>query len=406
MIPTVAIASFLATLGAFGKPDAAPCQDPPAVTLTRAPERGLQPQVATGPDGALCLLYFKGEPAGGDLFYVKRDPASPGWSAPLRVNSEPRTAVALGTIRGGQIALGRDGRVHVAWNGANPSQKAGVPLAPKGDGATKPAHPPGAPMLYTRLAADGKSFEAQRDLMTSTFNLDGGGALGADSRGNVYVAWHGADAAGADKGEAGRRVWLTRSSDDGATFLPEAAVSPAGTGACGCCGMSGAADSAGRLFLLYRTATGGQQRDMLLLASNDGGATFTPTTVNRWQLAACPMTSAAITGASDLTVVAWETKGQVFLARVQAGATVLRPAGAPGDASTRKHPRVAVNSRGEVLLVWTEDTGWNHGGSIAWQVFDPHDHPIAGTNGRAAGLSAWSFAAAVARPDGSFEILY
>ena len=78
-------------------------------------------------------------------------------------------------------------------------------------------------MLYSRLDDTGKAFEPQRNLMTQTYQLDGGGTVAADDQGNVYVAWHGPrfdPNATAPPGEANRQVWLARSTDDGKTFAP------------------------------------------------------------------------------------------------------------------------------------------------------------------------------------------
>ena len=55
---------------------------------------------------------------------------------------------------------------------------------------------------------------------------------------------------------------------------------------------------------------------------------------------------------------------------------------APGKAAKRKHPAVAVNSRGEVLLAWTESMGWEKGGAVAWQVYDAQHKPIIYARGR------------------------
>jgi hypothetical protein len=87
------------------------------------------------------------------------------------------------------------------------------------------------------------------------------------------------------------------------------------------------------------------------------------------------------------------------------GEAVPKLIAAPGGAKGRKHPRLAVNSRGETLLVWTEGTGWQRGGSIAWQVFDRNGAPI-DDKGSAPGLPTWSFGAAATRADGTFTIFY
>ncbi|MFX5752306.1 hypothetical protein ABTE32_23080, partial [Acinetobacter baumannii] len=52
-----------------------------------------------------------------------------------------------------------------------------------------------------------------------------------------------------------------------------------------------------------------------------------------------------------------------------------KPVAAPGDGKKRKHPAVAANDKGETMLVWTEGTEWNKGGSLLWQVFDAAGKP-------------------------------
>ena len=93
------------------------------VKLARTPEGGVQPQVALDGKGTLHMVYLKGDPKACDVMYVRREAGSAGFSAALRVNSEAGSAIAVGTIRGAQMALGRNGRVHVAWNGSG-SRKA------------------------------------------------------------------------------------------------------------------------------------------------------------------------------------------------------------------------------------------------------------------------------------------
>jgi hypothetical protein len=93
----------------------------------------------------------------------------------------------------------------------------------------------------------------------------------------------------------------------------------------------------------------------------------------------------------------------VFYGKV-IGSKVEQIVGAPGEGKGRKHPRLAVNGRGEVLLAWTEGTGWQRGGSLAWQVFDARGK--ATEKGSALGVEVWSFGAAAARTDGGFAVIY
>jgi hypothetical protein len=64
-----------------------------------------------------------------------------------------------------------------------------------------------------------------------------------------------------------------------------------------------------------------------------------------------------------------------------------------------------MNQSGETLLVWTEGTGWQKGGSLAYQIFDSAVQPT-GERKQLPGIPAWSFAAALAKPDNTFSIVY
>ena len=364
------------------------------VSLIRAPDGGIQPQVIVDQKGVVHLIYFKGEPSGGDIYYVRKAPHADAFSKPIRVNSVPGDAVAIGSVRGPQLAVGTGGCVHVAWMGAHSA-------GPKKT----------IPMLYTRLNDTGTAFEPERNVMQFATGLDGGASVAADRFGNVYVVWH---ANPENTGEARRRVWMARSSDGGKTFAREVAVDPEinlGSrqelaGACGCCGMRAFADVKGNLYVLYRAATEQIHRDMILLVSHDRGMHFVAERVAKWELNACPMSTDFISEAGPNILIAWETAGQVFYGDVRAGTGSTSDAvAAPGPGSDRKHPAVIGDSRGETLLVWTEGTAWQRGGSVSWQVFNKYGQPT-DTKGSAPGLPVWDLVTAYTRPDGGFTIIY
>jgi hypothetical protein len=364
------------------------------IRFVRVPQGGIQPQSVIDSRGIMHLIYFSGDPKQGDVFYVHSSDNGATFSTPLRVNSQPGSAIAFGTIRGAQIAVGRNGRVHVAWNGSGIALPEGV-LNPE-------AGKPGSPMLYARLDDAGKAFEPQRNLMRHTFGLDGGGAVAADSSGNVYVAWHGKGEA-AENGEAGRQVWIARSGDDGKTFAAEAPAWDKATGACGCCGMGIFASRNGTVYGLYRSATESVHRDIYLLLSTDRGKTFDGRMLHKWEINACPMSSMSFAESGNTVLGAWETGGQVYFSPLDLAAG-SEPVAAPGSVKGRKHPRIAADN-GQMMLVWTEGTGWKKGGSLAWQVYDRDGKPT-GTLGSRAGVPAWSFGAVVPGADGGFVVLY
>ena len=387
--PTMPIVAFGLVALLVG-PVGASGTDSPRVTVSNAPHEAIQPQAAVDAEGVVHLIHFEGAPSGGDLFYSRRRPAQESFNEPIRVNSVPGSAVAMGTIRGGQLAIGAGGRIHVAWNGANGAR----PENPNG----------GAPMLYTYLDEQKTAFEPQRNLMRRSSHLDGGGTVAADDAGNVYVAWHG-QGPNAPEGEAGRRVWVARSTDGGATFAEDVPALDRPTGACACCGTRALVDRDGTFYMLYRTATEIVHRDTFLLTSRDQGSSFEGLRLHPWELYQCPMSTASLAESGPGVLAAWETDGQVFYARIDPDTgTPSEPIPAPGLGRDRKHPAVAGNDRGETILVWTEGTGWAKGGALAWQVFDPSGLPTADRGRIDNAIPPWSLATVVPRPDGGFEI--
>src|SRR5262245_30106236 len=55
------------------------------VSVIRTPDGGLQPQTAVDASGTLHLIYFKGDPKAGDIFYARRKAGEMEFSKALRV---------------------------------------------------------------------------------------------------------------------------------------------------------------------------------------------------------------------------------------------------------------------------------------------------------------------------------
>ncbi len=273
----------------------------PKVELKRVPDLGIQPQAVTDADATVHLVYFKGDPSGGDLYYVRSIDGST-FSSPIRVNSFPGSAVAVGNIRGARLAIGQAGRVYVTWNG---SQKAAEASGGR------------APMLFTRLNATGTTFEPERNLIHTAYGIDGGGGIAADHSGRVYVFWHASPPG--KEGEQSRVVWVTRSQDDGNTFEPERAAWKEATGVCGCCSLNTFADSRGEVYVLFRSALETVHRDMYLLISKDHGTTFSGSDISKWNVGYCVMSSEAFAISSKHIFGAWETEKQIRFGAIENG---------------------------------------------------------------------------------------
>ncbi len=390
MKPKLIVVTVLGVLTLVGIPSHATQR---SVTVLRTPGNGIQPQAAVDSKGVVHLIYYQGDPSGGDIFYVRGSPELAGFSKPLNVNSRKGSAVAMGTIRGPQLAIGKNGRVHVVWDGMGSGAQR-VSIAGKDV----------APLLYTRLNDEGTAFEPERNVITFVAGLDGGSSVAADPQGNVYVAWH-APQPGNTNQDAGRAVFIARSEDEGRTFQRERLAISMPTGACPCCGMRAFADSLGVVYILFRSAFDESNRDALLLVSQRPGGEFKVAYADKWKVSTCPMSSATITEADGGALAAWETAGQVYCATVNAQTLKVAPPLCPPGEAARKHPVAVTNRQGETLLVWTEGTAWGKGGSVVWQVYD-QDGKMTSEKGRAEGVPAWSLATACTTRAGQFLVVY
>lgn len=350
------------------------------VKVESLPEPGLQPQVVVSPAGVVHLVYLLGDPKACDVRHTTRRVEGGDWSPPVTVNSEPRSAIAIGTIRGAQIALGKNDSVQVLWNGSTA-------------GRSEPMRQ--APLLHARLAPGAKTFSAQQNLMAETTALDGGASIAANPNGQVTVVWHAAPAGA--KGEAERLVFARNSSDDGLTFAAPEPLNAASPGVCACCSLRAHLAGDGTLSVLYRGTPEPASRGMILLTCRAGATR--KTRLDDWQVALCPMSSASLLPTGRSLRAAWENNGRIVTGILGGPAPEHRKIG-PGNA---KHPALAQNTQGQVLVASVIGSGWNQGGSLHWDLLDTR-RPSS-SNGGGQPIPVWSHPAVYAQPDGRFVIL-
>ncbi len=350
------------------------------VQIETLPEPGIQPQVIVTAAGVVHLVYLKGEPKACDIRHTTRKVEGGEWSAPITVNSAPRSAIAAGTIRGAQIALGKDGSVQVIWNGNTGGNKEMMMRAP---------------LLHARLQPGTKAFSAQQNLMGDTTALDGGGSIAANEKGHVSVVWHAAPAGAT--GEAARLVYARYSADDGRTFSAPTPLNAEQPGVCACCSLRAHLAADDTLTVLYRAAMTPNARGMHLLTSKAGRTTLTK--LDDWRVAMCPMSSASLMPAAQTLRAAWENDGQIVTGILGAPASAAQKIG-PQKA---KHPVLAQNAKGQTLIASVIGSGFGKAGSLHWDLLDAQGRVT--DSGDSEKLPVWSYAATYARPDGSFVIL-
>lgn len=351
------------------------------VRVEALPEPGLQPQVVVSTGGIVHLVYLKGDAKACDIRYTTRRADEGGWSAPVTVNSEPGSAIATGTIRGAQIALGKDDSVQVIWNGNTGGKKEMMHRAP---------------LLHARLKPGAKAFSPQQDLMADTTSLDGGASIAANEGGHVSVVWHAAPAG--EEGEAARLVWVRNSADDGRTFLPPAPLNADQPGVCACCSLRAHLSTDDTLTVIYRAATAPDERGMTVITSRAGQSRLEK--LDDWRVAMCPMSSASLLPVSQSLRAAWENDGRVVTGILGDSGSNTGKVGPPNA----KHPVMAGNARGETLIASVIGSGWSKAGLLHWDLLDSGGRVTASGDGST--LPVWSYAAAYACPDGSFVVLH
>lgn len=148
------------------------------------------------------------------------------------------------------------------------------------------------------------------------------------------------------------------------------------------------------------TAREGTHRDVVALRVR-GDEPPTVRTLGRWELPACPLTSAALTAGPGGLVAAWQTGEQLYWQPLDGRA---EPHALPGEAHHRKYPALAIARDGTMLIAYAEDTSWGHGGRAVWQLLDPDGTPRSAPT-VAGDLPAWSFPAAVYDEERGFEVI-
>lgn len=304
-----------------------------SVRVIQTPNGGIVPDAEIDSQGVIHLAYVSGE----DVYYIKSYDRGKRFSTPIRVNTEPGTA--FGSMhRGPDIAVSKEGQVHVIWY-TNAYQRK-LPEDRWG-------------VFYTHLHVSKTTFVPARNL---NHRPSDNYALAADDSGKVAVFWM-----------AGR-VYVHLSDDGGETFASAMAIDQADP--CECCASRAYFSTNGNLYFSYRDKAE-NIRDMYLMVLPDGHTVFSreKLSVTSWEINACPMTGTALAGGNGGSLVAgWETKGQIYFARLDPTGHVLSP-GEVKAAESGKYP-VVLNAPAGATLV-----AWKRGSAFEWQMYDAGGKP-------------------------------
>lgn len=297
------------------------------------------PSVVSDTRGGFYLAYIQ-RTNGSSNVMIRHSTDGKSFSDPVRVGDREGDA----TVRNEnppKIAIAPNGNVYVCWANERARWKGDIRFARSTDG--------------------GKSFSASITINSDAEKEPTGHAfqsVAVDRTGRIYVAW--IDERNKKAGDRGAEIWMSQSTDGGKTFSSDHKII---SDVCECCRTNIQIDSAGRLFLAYRTvpSTGPMYRDIIVARSADGGKTFTPVKVSEdgWEVNACPVTGPGLSVDSRGQIaVIWFTggdkQGLYYAASVNHGASYSPRKFIESSQNMGKHAQAVALSDGRVFVAWDE----------------------------------------------------
>jgi hypothetical protein len=185
-----------------------------------------------------------------------------------------------------------------------------------------------------------------------------------DERGIVPPPAH-HDAKGKPAGhheEPNRQVYTAYSTDGGRTFSPNRLVA---RDACPCCKTSLAAAVNGRVYVSWRQVLPGDFRHIAVAASPDGGEKFAAPVVvsdDRWMLDGCPVSGASLAvGGDGVLGIVWYTAGEagapgIYWSESRDGGQTFAARRAVATGKAQGNPTLLAGDDG-AFVVWESREG-------------------------------------------------
>ena len=320
-----------------------------------------EPSIAARGD-VVAVVWAATKNGATDVFSAVSADSGRTFAAPVRVNDTPGEA----NVSGEQAP-----RVQIVARAGEPSSIVVVWTAKGGSGTR---------LLSSESADGGRTFSRAAVVPGSDAKGNRGWeSTATDAQGRVVAAWldHRELAEQAPMAHHDGQMHTGHGDTDGAARaqlsklyvarLGDRAAQAVVSGVCYCCKTALTAGVDGTIFAAWRHVYPGNVRDIAFTLSRDGGRTFLPpvrVSNDDWVLDGCPENGPSIAVDAHGTVhIVWPTlvKGSgaddtalaLFYSTTRDGRTFTARTRIPTH-GTPRHPQVAVNASGRILVTWDE----------------------------------------------------
>jgi hypothetical protein len=321
------------------------------------------PTMHVGVNGTIYISWIKstGVSTTGDIYFTRSHDNGVSFMPDVQVTSGAKISPTY--QRGASFGVDTKGNIHMVWMESRVNSQADI--------------------WYTRSEDDGNIWSTPVSVSgDSSLHLQDFSSIACDSSGNVYVSF--IDSRDRENGNStNEHLYMTKSSDGGATWSPAKRVdafSGGMGGTCECCKQDIHAGKNGLVTITFRSNIS-DRRDIFVSRSTDFGETFAealPLQTSSWMIQACPTTgpSSFLTGDGSLYTV-WRDNRQsasgephVYLTRQYAeGGMFEGVAFDEVDESSPNWPDIVVSSGVQASVYETFDKG------LKYVLYSPYDLP-------------------------------
>ena len=275
------------------------------------------PQTAIDSAGNINVVWTDNTPGNNDIFFARSSDGGTTFSTPLNLSHD------MGSSFNTQIAVDSAGNINVVWEDDTQNN---------------------LEIFFARSTNGGATFSAPKNISNNT-GMSEIPEIAVDRAGHINVVWQ-------DNTFGNLDVFFAR-SNDGITFsTPQNLSNDSGASIF----VQPAVDSSGNIYLVWEDTTP-SNTGVLFSRSTDGGATFsTPQNLLNGGIAQFPRIVVDSGGKID---VVWEDNApgsfNIFFSRSSdGGITFSTPQNVSNNTDLAHLPQAAVDSNGNINLVWQE----------------------------------------------------